>query len=78
MNMNIRKALLEAIDQSDLSVRDKFKLRTLARFPGALARHEEDIVRLLREDGVSATDWLAVLKYFVEVILPILLKLFDS
>lgn len=78
--MNTKKALLQAIQQSDLSIREKLALRL------ALVFHADKVDAIVKEhlanEGVAAfnsdvskTDWAAIVKYFIENILPLLLKL---
>lgn len=77
--MNTKKALLQAIKESDLSLREKLALRL------ALVFHADKVDQIVKEamvaEGVAAfdsdvskTDWAAVIKFFIENILPLLLK----
>ena len=76
---NTKAALLEAIKQSDLSIREKLALRL------ALIFHADKVDAIVKEalvqegvtsldSDVSKTDWAAVIKFFIENILPLLLK----
>lgn len=75
--MNTKKALRQAIADSDLTVREKMALRL------ALVFHADKVDTIvqdaLKEEGVSAVganvDWAKVIKFFIENVLPLLLKL---
>lgn len=78
--MNTKKALLQAIQESDLSLREKLALRL------ALVFHADKVDAIVKEaianegiasleSDVSKTDWAAIIKFFIENILPLLLKL---
>ena len=78
--MNTKKALLQAIQESDLTIREKLALRL------ALVFHADKVDQVVKEalaaEGVSALDsdvskpdWAAIVKFFIENILPLLLKL---
>jgi len=75
--MNTKKALRQAIADSDLSVREKMALRL------ALVFHADKVDEIVNEamkaEGVSAVganvDWAKVVKFFIENVLPLLLKL---
>jgi len=73
--MDIRKALKEAIAQSDLPLGQKARLRLAMLFPGFLAKVEPEIEAMIDAEGVQATDWAAVIKFFIENVLPLILKL---
>jgi len=75
--MNTKKALRQAIADSDLTVREKMALRL------ALVFHADKVDEIVNEamkaEGVSAVganvDWAKVVKFFIENVLPLLLKL---
>jgi hypothetical protein len=77
--MNTKQALIDAIKQSDLSVREKLALRL------ALVFHADKVDAIVKDtladegmstaSDVSKTDWAAIIKFFIENILPLLLKL---
>jgi hypothetical protein len=75
--MNTKKALRQAIADSDLTVREKMALRL------ALVFHADKVDEIVNEamkaEGVSAVganvDWAKVIKFFIENVLPLLLKL---
>lgn len=77
--MQNRKALLEAIRESDLSLRDKVLLRMAVAFhadkveAAIEAAMEESDAPLNAVEG--SAEWAALLKFFVENVLPILLQL---
>lgn len=81
--MNTRKALVEAIKQSDLLPRQKMTLRLALVFRGKEIDKIVDETVLaegMRSVGpdVSAGEWAAIVKFFIEVILPLLLKLMEQ
>ena len=80
-----RQALVQAIKESDLSFGDRTKLRLILLFHGAevekianegLGEANLSLPPAALSGSFGGPDWMAILKYFVEVILPILLKLF--
>ena len=79
---NTKQALVEAIKQSDLSVREKMALRL------ALVFHADKVDAIVKDSlaaeglaepgntvAMGSPDWAAIIKFFIENILPILLKL---
>lgn len=80
-----RQALIQSIRESDLSFGDRTKLRLILLFHGpevekianeGLAEANLSLPQPQPSGSFGGQDWMAILKYFVEVILPILLKLF--
>lgn len=76
----IRQALLQAIRQSDLSIRDKAKLRFALVFRGEEIEQvamqgvtESNLV--IPTSNINSMDWKEIITFFIEVILPLLLKL---
>ena len=80
--MNTKKALVQAIQESDLTIREKLALRL------ALVFHADKVDAIVKDsllaEGLAAPsdttamgspDWAAIIKFFIENILPILLKL---
>lgn len=79
----IRQATIQAIKESNLSVRDKIKLRLALVFNG---NEIDDIVQDTLEScslplpspttqgTFGGPDWTTILKFFIENILPLLLQ----
>lgn len=80
-DMKIRQALTQAIRQSDLSLREKVALRLALVFRGneieqvvSDALMEADLV-LPSSGDITSPDWESIITFFIEVILPLILKL---
>jgi len=75
--MNTRQALRQAIADSDLSVREKMALRLALVFHAD--KVDAAVQEALKAEGVSTVganvDWAKVIKFFIENVLPLLLKL---
>ena len=79
----VRQATIQAIKESNLTLRDKVKLRLALIFNGpeidevvqdALEGHSLVLPTLQPEGTFGGPDWATILKFFIENILPLLLK----
>ncbi len=80
----VRRATIQAIKESGLPLRQRTQLRLAVAFKGdeidevvqeALEGHSLSLPMPQPEGSFGGPDWATILKFFIENILPLLLKL---